>query len=320
MVLLDEMNLARVEYYFADFLSHLEERSEWPVIPLFSDTEAQHLMSEAKNFLSLISDVKQKLDDTKAISFLDLLRDDALNAKLHEMCGFGEGESLLKYHAYLRRLFSSYLTTPSRLVFPANVRVIGAINVDETTHYLSPKILDRAHVMRFSSPLLSDWDSIEAEIADFAAFDIDINLPVLLKPENFGVRKPYPQFNRKAKLVNTLIEIVRDYLEPLGIEFGLRTVRQAQNYEEALRTFGASDELILNNIVLHKILPKLMFDGEKIVNGEITRTDILKQFKDKLAQTIKTLHESDEANCMIELDRLLKNAEANDWVFNYWSR
>lgn len=316
-ICLDEMNLARVEYYFADFLSYLEERSAVPEIPLFSDTEAQHLVSEAKNFLSLITEVKQQLNDTKASSFLDLLRDDALNAKLHEMCGFSEGESLLKYHAYLRRLFSSYLSMPSRLVFPSNVRVIGAINVDETTHYLSPKILDRAHIMRFSSPLLSDWESIEAEIA---SFDIDINLPVLLKPENFGTRRPYPQFAPKTELVKKLIEIVKSYLDPLGIEFGLRTVRQAQNYAEALKLFDASDDVVLNNIILHKVLPKLMFDGEKIVDGEITRKDILKQFRDRLAQDLQGVDADESINCISELDRVLKNAEANDWVVNYWSR
>lgn len=52
-ICLDEMNLARVEYYFADFLSLLEERDEQPVIQLFSSTEGDVLASELSNFVSL---------------------------------------------------------------------------------------------------------------------------------------------------------------------------------------------------------------------------------------------------------------------------
>lgn len=51
-------------------------------------------------------------------------------------------------------MISGILNIPSSIKFPLNVRIIGAINIDETTHYLSPKILDRAHIMKFDSPLL----------------------------------------------------------------------------------------------------------------------------------------------------------------------
>jgi hypothetical protein len=316
-ICLDEMNLARVEYYFADFLSLLEERGQAPEIYLYSDSEAEHLVSEARNFIALIDEAKAKLDKPNLVSFLDLMRDESLNAKLHELCGFREGDSLLKYHAQLRKLMSSYLNTPSSIKLPPNVRIIGAINVDDTTHYLSPKILDRAHILRFTSPLLTDWSVAEAEIEEF---DLDLNLPVLFDAEVLGAREHYPRFDRNDPLVQTLIHIVREFLEPLGIEFGLRTVRQARQYSAALQAFDADDDLILNNIVLHKILPKLLFDGEKLVDGDIARKDVLVAMRDYFNQRLSALDKDATDSCIEEFDRVIRNAKANDWVVNYWSR
>ena len=317
-ICLDEMNLARVEYYFADFLSLMEERNEAPEITLYSDTEATHLVSEARNFLALVDEAKNKLDKTNLMSFLDILRDESLNNKLHELCGFREGESLLKYHGRLRKLMSSYLATPSKIHLPANVRIIGAINVDETTHYLSPKILDRAHIMRFSSPLLSDWDQIEAEIEQF---DLDMDLPVSLSASAMGIRKQYPVFDRGDQLVQTLVYLAREFLVPLGIEFGLRTIRQAQGYKSAIKPFTDSGAVILNNIVLHKVLPKLMFDGEKAISAGVSRKDKLLKMRDYLAETLTALGGlNSNDTCITELDLVIRNAESNDWLVNYWSR
>jgi len=317
-ICLDEMNLARVEYYFADFLSLMEERSQAPEFKLYSDTEASHLVSETRNFLSLIDEAKIKLDKPELEGFLDLLRDEDINAKLHDLCGFREGDSLLKYHGQLRRLMSNYINTPSTMSLPPNVRIIGAINVDETTHYLSPKILDRAHILRFSSPLLTDWDKAEGEVE---AFDLDLNLPVNFGMNVLGERSQYPTFDRNDELVSTLVQLVRNYLEPLGVEFGLRTVRQARHYSAALKVFGAGESLILNNIILHKVLPKLMFDGEKQVNESLARKDLLKAMRDYLGQKLANMElVDDNDSCLVELDRVIQNAEANDWVVNYWSR
>ncbi|MEQ9451098.1 MAG: AAA family ATPase [Pseudomonadales bacterium] len=317
-VCLDEMNLARVEYYFADFLSLMEERGHAPEIHLYSDTEATHVVSEARNFLSLIDDAKVKLQKPDLVSFLDLLRDEEVNNKLHEMCGFREGDSLLKYHSHLRKVISSYLNTPSSIRLPPNVRIIGAINVDETTHSLSPKILDRAHIMRFGSPLLSDWEQAENEVD---AFDLDLNLPIKFDAAALGNRTHYPTFERDSPLVETLLHLVREYLDPLGIEFGLRTVRQARLYSAALQQFGADEDLVLNNIVLHKLLPKLMFDGNKVVNESIARKDLLVGMRDYLEQQLTSLDNVGAVDsCIDELDRVIRNAEANDWVVNYWSR
>ena len=318
LICLDEMNLARVEYYFADFLSLLEERDEQPEIQLFSSSEGEVLASELKNFISLINDTAVKLDNRNINGFIDIMKDKEFNAKLHEICGFKEGDSLLKYHSYLKRMLNNFLNTPSSIKLPKNVRIIGAINVDETTHYLSPKILDRAHIMKFGSPLLADWSLIEDEVEDF---DLDMSLPINFTSSELGERLPYPEFDRESELVQDLITLVKSYLDPLGIEFGLRTIRQALGYSEALGKFETEYKVVLNNIILHKVLPKLLFDGRKVDNQGRLREDILRAMSMHLQNELNSLSFYDDADSSIaELQKVISSAEANDWVVNYWSR
>lgn len=93
LLVLDEMNLARVEYYFASFLSALEAPLGERKIRVFSPGVAGE-------------------DDP--------YRDCAT------------------------------------LRIPENVRFVGTINIDETTHFLSAKVLDRACLQTFAAPELRD--------------------------------------------------------------------------------------------------------------------------------------------------------------------
>ncbi|GHH99742.1 McrB family protein [Neobacillus kokaensis] len=93
-ILLDEMNLARVEYYLSDYLSAVESRKE---IPLHQDDQ--------------ITDI------------------------------------------------------PKKLLIPPNVYVLGTINVDETTHSISDKVLDRAFVMTLSDvDFESYWYGVDQDV------------------------------------------------------------------------------------------------------------------------------------------------------------
>ena len=322
LICLDEMNLARVEYYFADFLSLLEERTKKPRIPLYSKTESSHLVSEAKNFLALINVAKKSLNKEGIESFVEILKDEELNRKLHDLCGFKDGDSLLKYHTRLRKAFDSYVNNPSELTLPDNVFFIGAINVDETTHYLSPKILDRAHVVRFVNPLLQDWTEIESEVEQHKRTGADISKKVFLSIDVFSARQAYPSFDLQSPLTEQLVEMTKDYLMPLGVEFGLRTIRQAQNYSNIYQSNfnDITEEYILNNIIMQKILPKLMFDGEKIVDGEQKKSELLELLSAYVRQALGELDISNHDDAREELVRTINSAKSNDWIVNYWSR
>lgn len=84
LIVLDEMNLARVEHYFARFLSIMERRVEDRRIELFSRSQARP---------------------------------------------------------------EDPLTRHRELVVPPNVRFVGTVNLDETIHFFSPKVLDRCAIV-----------------------------------------------------------------------------------------------------------------------------------------------------------------------------
>lgn len=318
IICLDEMNLARVEYYFADFLSLLESRSEAPWIHLYSAAEERHVVIDNKIFLTLEKEARRRSGLPDGASFEDILINDEANIELRKLAGLEDADTVVTYHGRVRRSLAGLIDIPPGFRFPSNVWVVGAINVDETTHYLSPKILDRAHIMRFRNPVLIEWDEIEKELEDF---DLDMTLPVALHPEELGVRGEYPEFDRTNPLVRLLVELARKYLDPLGIEFGLRAIRQSIHYIRKAEDAGVSQVGALNNVILHKVLPKVILDVEKSAPDGRKRLDILNDLKDSLSEALKGLEPSEvTASAVQALEELIARASGNNGIANFWAR
>ena len=317
-ICLDEMNLARVEYYFADFLSLLEQRNGSPVIPLYTSDEERHAVVENSLFLAIESEARSRSGLPESASLEDLLMNDQANGWLHQLGGFKDAESVLLHHARLRRSLSALVRTPTSLLFPPNVRIIGAINVDETTHYLSPKVLDRVHVLRFRNPVLMNWEEVESEVE---SFDFDMDLPLRLSAQDLGSREDYPPFDRLDADIAFLARLARRQLDPLGVEFGLRAIRQAANYILQAEIAGIERKAALNNVILHKLLPKLMLDTGRMSGDGRPRREILIALRSDLDEQMAELDRSTVAeSCVEALDHLIAAAESNNGIANYWLR
>jgi len=318
-ICLDEMNLARVEYYFADFLSLLESRDEEPEITLYSEDESSHVLSELKAVVDIIQSTKQKYSKDGVVSFIELLKDEQLNSQLRAAFGFGEQDSLIKYHNEIRRMLSAVMELPASIKMPANVHLIGTINIDETTHYLSPKILDRAHIMRFESPLLNDWDAILEEVDNYD-FE-DTSKPLIFEIEALGYRKEYPSFDRDSPFCQLFVELNREFFHKLNIEFGMRTIRQGLSYLEYFQEVNEDPELAVNNFLLHKVLPKMTFDGNKYV-GEYSRLELIDRvFVARIKQQLTGHNDYDPVFSAVHaLEDLVNNAKVNDGIVNFWAK
>ena len=317
-ICLDEMNLARVEYYFADFLSKLEERNKKPEIQLYSDDEASHVLAELKGVVSIITGAKEKYNKNGITDFIALMQDEDVNNEMKRAFGFSDKNSLIKYHGDIRRMLAGVISTPSSITIPPNVRIIGAINIDETTHYLSPKILDRAHIMKFRSPLLSDWDKIISEI-DAYGFE-DVALPVVFEIDDLGVRTPYPNYSVNDDFCIQFKELNSRFFHPLGVEFGMRTIRQGLNYLALFKDVNEDKEQAINNFIIHKVLPKFTFDGNK-KSGQSDKLDLLDKVLKPLLEEILESHENmdEEFSSIVALQSIINNAKDNDGVVNYWA-
>ncbi len=317
-ICLDEMNLARVEYYFADFLSKLESRDSIPEIQLYSDAESAHVLSELRAVVSIISDAQLKYQQDGIVDFVKLMQDEQVNAEMKRSFGFSEKDSLIKYHGDIRRMLSGIMNTPSTIKVPANVRIIGAINIDETTHYLSPKILDRAHIMKFKSPLLTDWTAIFSEIENYG-FE-DVSKPLYFEIEALGRRDQYPRFERDDDFCKLFIELNREFFNPLGVEFGMRTIRQGLGYLALFKELNSNKEQAINNFIIHKVLPKFTFDGNKQFANN-TKLQLIDKVLLPRLESILPSHESfdEEFSSLVSLRKIIENAKANDGVVNYWA-
>lgn len=316
-ICLDEMNLARVEYYFADFLSKLEERKQQPEIQLYSDDEAAHVLSELRGVVSIISGAKDKYNKNGVVDFVALMQDEDVNTEMKRAFGFSDKDSLIKYHGDVRRMLAGVIGIPSTITIPNNIRIIGAINIDETTHYLSPKILDRAHIMKFKSPLLTDWHAIEQEIESYGLGDV--TKLVRLTVDELGVREPYPVFSPADEFCRLFTALNKEHFHPLGVEFGMRTIRQGLNYRALFKDVNQDDSLILNNFLLHKVLPKFTFDGSKPIGNADKLTHIERVFFTQIEEQLLGLAVADEFSVLEAIKEIVVSAKANEDVVNYWS-
>lgn len=313
LICLDEMNLARVEYYFADFLSVLEERTEIPTVSLYSIEEAGHVETEFRLFVDVLLKSAEGMELHRLGDFLDQKE---VVQQLRDRLGIEDGESILQLHARLRRMVAGVLNVPPTLQIPPNVRIIGAVNIDETTHYLSPKVLDRAHVLQFQSPL-NYWRLVDEEIAG-----AEIPEAGVFVPASQFVRGNYPGFNPGStdKVASTIANWATEYLAPIGIEIGVRIIRQSLLYRDRLSEVTQVDnvdQVALNNLVRQKLLPRFSFDGKRRPRGrsEADCSSVVASFQTEVAK----LPDFDPFNAKRELAEIIARADNNDKIFNYWA-
>lgn len=141
-VCLDEMNLAPVEQYFAEFLSVLESRK------LVGDKITSEPLIKPSIFVEYEKNLKPLLFDIKP---------EAANYD-------GKTTSDVPIH-YGKENTVYEILKEKGLRIPANVIVIGTVNMDETTHQFSRKVIDRAMTIEMNlpegDPFMDFYDSRE---------------------------------------------------------------------------------------------------------------------------------------------------------------
>ncbi|MDM5317195.1 DUF3578 domain-containing protein [Fictibacillus sp. b24] len=193
-VLLDEMNLARVEYYFSDLLSVMESR-RWenggivttPVLPF-------------------------KVDG----------RD---------------------------------------IILPSNVYIVGTVNMDETTHPFSKKVLDRANTIEFNRVQLDHFAFLE---------DLEEQEPLsirnqLIAGDFLHLIDAYQENMDLIKNVTDVLVNINRQLEGIGAQVGYRVRDEICFYviyseKDNLLTF----EEAMDQSILQKILPRISGSDERV--------------------------------------------------------
>jgi len=126
---------------------------------------------------------------------------------------------------------------PSRLPITPNIRFIGTINVDETTHVLSPKVVDRSHFIRIDQVDLHELRTLLAGGYDPALLDF---------------------------VFRHLEEIHRRMADDPSQQFGYRVARQILDWVKAATgaPYNLAPETALDGGISQKILPRLQIDPD----------------------------------------------------------
>ncbi len=174
---------------------------------------------------------------------------------------------------------------PSKLKVPANLFIIGTVNIDETTNMFSPKVLDRANTIEFRIN--------NSEMEGFLRTANDLNMKALLAKganmaQSFISLSNNKSFTTKDldKINKTLLNFFGE-LQKTGAEFGyrsaseiLRLINQLDTLNKALTTSEKLDVAIMQ-----KLLPKLHGSRRKLCPiletlGSFCLTEDIKVVKD----------------------------------------
>ena len=159
------------------------------------------------------------------------------------------------------------------LTLPANLMVIGTVNMDETTFSFSRKVLDRAMSIEMNEvnydSFLQDTtdDELKAIVADFenGKYGKDVSLNSLLVNRHIETKEISEELGNDAQFTIDYLKKVNALLESTPFKLGYRAANEALIYLLASREFGQTDRMAsLDRFTLMKILSRIEGDEAKL--------------------------------------------------------
>ena len=252
---LDEMNLAPVEQYFADYLSILETR-EWQ----WHDNDC----------------FDYRCDPILKSATIEQLED---KSKLRNALGFTDAKYDREWELFCKHGLS----------LPFNLIVAGTVNMDETTHGFSRKVIDRALSFDFGDFFPNDFDHF-------------------LSPEITHNALSYPIYSQATIDNLSAIDIDSDGRKSIGFLKSINKVLDNTPFKLAFRTLNEllltvistqpTDErqlqAVWDDFLMCKVLPRIEGDYDKLA-------------------IINKATSSNEQSLLTELTSILEQALSDIW-------
>ena len=284
-VCLDEMNLAPVEEYFADFLSVIESRKRKKDGTIVTDAIVPASVFNDKDYADDF-DVFLKIGLKPINEVKDITE---FTAKVKES---DSDESEFFEQSWLVEELKR-----DGLTIPQNVIIIGTVNMDDTTNSFSRKVIDRA--MTFET-IVGTFDA--------SYFDSDVTL---------GYVKNY----RKGELFISdevrATEMMEDGRFTLSDEEKNRIIGFINSVNSDLEgtPFKISYRILNETILLYRAKQKIveLMGEEEKKDGVEVNTDLNTIFDDILMQKVLPRIEGDFEKCDKCLVKLGDRAERMEW-------
>jgi len=280
---LDEMNLAPVEQYFADYLSIIETRhwneDQYSCEPLLNKSILAEYDSALRHSLEL---------------------DDA------------EYDALWDYFV------------ANGISIPPNLIVAGTVNMDETTHGFSRKVIDRAFTLDFGEFFPNDYSAYFEEKTQVKA----LSYPTLSRV-NVDALADYDKDGSKSI---AFLEAINLVLKTTPFELAYRALNELLL---AVVCFQPQDEnelqAVWDDFLMTKLLPRIEGDAEKL--GDDGENSLLSQLNNVLEkeladiwndQRIDLLREDKNGSALMvscrsksKIDWMLKRLDNNGFT-SFW--
>lgn len=239
---LDEMNLAPVEHYFAEILSILESR--------------KHSKDEFGTILT------NPIIEPQYFKQFGNVSDWEIYCQLH---GINDTDD--------KSIAKTFNFASHGLMLPGNVVIIGTVNMDDTTHHFSRKVIDRAMTIEMNGGNLADMyggsknleyteDSHEQEKWQNSFNQRYVNADEVLNEHETEAKEIVEKLPKRLEEINaalkgTPFEVSYRVLNELTIMVGVMLDDNQEN-----KSLDEIIDLAINNILLMKILPRIEGDRE----------------------------------------------------------
>ena len=310
---LDEMNLAPVEQYFAEFLSVLETRKK-----VGNEIQTQYLLSKDRfSNCELQKKVLVKEDG-------DIIEGD----KQYKM-EFMYSEKDTEIITYLKE---------NGLTLPDNLFVIGTVNMDDTTHQFSRKVIDRAFTIEMNGGKMSEMFTPESKaLLEYR------DEPIPLEAFKSQFVRAYEVFDdaRFAKYKDVISTRIPELLgdsdgtanadsingilneTPFRVSYRVQnelvlyisTLIERANFPEPDQIEGLIGEATLA-ILLEKVLPRVQGE-QKQLETQNGKSNVLKDLKTFVESHFKPGEDTDANSLYNQVLRKLK--EMDDKLANYYT-
>lgn len=257
---LDEMNLAPVEQYFADYLSILETRHWYtsPELTAFNDKEGVDYGYVYQCDPLLKADtLSQQLDQNARTELAEKMGLD-LDVSLHQ------------------QIWASFCQ--HGIAIPFNLMVAGTVNMDETTHGFSRKVIDRALTVDFN---------------EFFPNDFDAYFTPALQPKRLG----YPTWSEGRAITEVsalekfskesvaFLKAVNEVLQQSPFELAYRALNELMLALLAHRPANPAELVaIWDDFMMCKVLPRIEGDSDKLRSHQTADGDLLTDLEKVLAE------------------------------------
>ena len=260
------------KYQFTKFIHFLVKAKKYPKVPFFVCLDEMNLAPVEQYFAEFLSVIETRKKNDNAIVTGTLVE----AQRMRELEGWTEGD----------------------LTLPDNVFIIGTVNMDDTTHQFSRKVIDRAMTIEMNGDKLAN---MFGRSGDLCYMDKDVWPLKQFKATHVCADEVLKELKQdqadtlKQGLVNKL-DAINSCLKNTPFQVSYRVLNEMCIYAGVLLSEGLTIDMAIaqavDQITLMKILPRIEGDEDLFV--------VDKQNKNRLEMLIELFDENSESYKKLE--------------------